>query len=540
MRVEKTRRIIMTMVMTLILMMSSVVCFAEPGDASVAGTNSAVVDARGGVVRVGVYHQDRETGSYTLLQSGSGFLIGTGDSAGVTTLITNYHVVHLTQEDLEAAKTYLHADSLNLVYRVAVKRDTCVDAVILNESEGSDFAVLSLNSPIYDKEPLKFAPEGSTKSTQTVYALGFPGVLTYIQDDNTYTEDDVNVTKGTISKLTKLESRSYVQHDATLSEGNSGGPLVDETGSIVGINVSGMSENNVYYSLSSEEITEVLTTLGIDYVVYSGTQTTSEEPQGSETPEEIDYSKLQDVIDAFDDVDKKEYTSESYEDYKDAVDAGRDIMDNADSQSEVNSAVSEIKTAAASLVTDKTEPGDDATGISTTTIIIIGAAVVVVLVVIIIIVVVSGRKKKSTPPSPEPSRGGYDPFRGGQSGATGSDPTTSVLDGGAAPTTMLNGGQGGASAMLFRLKTGENATVSRPVFGIGKDQRQVEFCVTNNTSISRRHAEIRQKNGAFYLVDLNSTNGTFLNGQKLSPNQEMILKSGDRIKLSDEEFQFKM
>lgn len=539
MRVEKTKRIIMTMVMTLILMMSSVVCFAEPGDTSVAGTNSAVVDARGGVVRVGVYHQDRETGSYTLLQSGSGFLIGTGDSAGVTTLITNYHVVHLTQEDLDAAKAYLHADSLNLVYRVAVKRDTCVDAVILNESEGSDFAVLSLNSPIYDKEPLKFAPEGSTKSTQTVYALGFPGVLTYIQDDNTYTEDDVNVTKGTISKLTKLESRSYVQHDATLSEGNSGGPLVDETGSIVGINVSGMSENNVYYSLSSEEITEVLTTLGIDYVVYSGFQTTSEEPQGSETPEEIDYSKLQDVIDAFDDVDKKEFTSESYEDYKDAVDAGRDIMDNADSQSEVNSAVSEIKTAAASLVTDKTEPGDDTTGISTTTIIIIGAAVVVVLVVIIIIVVVSGRKKKTTPP---PAREFGDRPVSGQgmgSGTIGSD-ATSVLNGGDGPTTMLNGGQGGASAMIFRLKTGENATVSRQVFGIGKDQRQVEFCVTNNTSISRRHAEIRQKNGAFYLVDLNSTNGTFLNGQKLSPNQEMILKSGDRIKLSDEEFQFKM
>ena len=37
-------------------------------------------------------------------------------------------------------------------------------------------------------------------------------------------------------------------------------------------------------------------------------------------------------------------------------------------------------------------------------------------------------------------------------------------------------------------------------------------------------------------MDMNATNGTFVNGSRISPNQEIRLSSGDRIKLADEEF----
>jgi pSer/pThr/pTyr-binding forkhead associated (FHA) protein len=38
-------------------------------------------------------------------------------------------------------------------------------------------------------------------------------------------------------------------------------------------------------------------------------------------------------------------------------------------------------------------------------------------------------------------------------------------------------------------------------------------------------------------MDMNATNGTFVNGTKLSPGQEVRLSAGDRFKLADEEFQ---
>ena len=61
---------------------------------------------------------------------------------------------------------------------------------------------------------------------------------------------------------------------------------------------------------------------------------------------------------------------------------------------------------------------------------------------------------------------------------------------------------------------------------IGRSSDQIHL---SDHSASRRHAEIRQANGAWMLVDLNSSNGTYLNGQRLvSPT---ALKHGDQIRV---------
>lgn len=49
--------------------------------------------------------------------------------------------------------------------------------------------------------------------------------------------------------------------------------------------------------------------------------------------------------------------------------------------------------------------------------------------------------------------------------------------------------------------------------------------------VSRRHAAIRQGEDTLTLIDLNSTNGTYLNGQRLLPNQPRVLRDGDEIRL---------
>jgi pSer/pThr/pTyr-binding forkhead associated (FHA) protein/Mg-chelatase subunit ChlD len=60
--------------------------------------------------------------------------------------------------------------------------------------------------------------------------------------------------------------------------------------------------------------------------------------------------------------------------------------------------------------------------------------------------------------------------------------------------------------------------------------------VINKSTVSTKHATIEYRDNAFYIIDQRSTNGTFLNGQKITT--EIRLKHGDRIKLDEYEFIF--
>ncbi len=60
--------------------------------------------------------------------------------------------------------------------------------------------------------------------------------------------------------------------------------------------------------------------------------------------------------------------------------------------------------------------------------------------------------------------------------------------------------------------------------------------VLSNKAVSRNHAEIFVENDTFYLQDLESTSGTFLNNTEVS--EPVALKSGDKITLADVELTF--
>ena len=76
---------------------------------------------------------------------------------------------------------------------------------------------------------------------------------------------------------------------------------------------------------------------------------------------------------------------------------------------------------------------------------------------------------------------------------------------------------------------------------IGLAQKQNEIVVPGK-GVSRQHARIEYKDGAFRLHDLRSTNGTFLSDERLSPDDATgrMLKHGDIIRLGPYSFQFLM
>ena len=52
--------------------------------------------------------------------------------------------------------------------------------------------------------------------------------------------------------------------------------------------------------------------------------------------------------------------------------------------------------------------------------------------------------------------------------------------------------------------------------------------------VSREHCEIRGRNGQFVIVDLESTNGTWVNGTRLRAGRARRLRNGDVIKVAKE------
>lgn len=105
-------------------------------------------------------------------------------------------------------------------------------------------------------------------------------------------------------------------------------------------------------------------------------------------------------------------------------------------------------------------------------------------------------------------------------------------------TVMLGAGYGRSIAKLVRQRTGEVFRLEKSENKIGKRERSVDVCIRSNPALSREHCAIRLLSGVYYLEDLNSSNGTYLNGEMIAPGKMVRLSDGCKIRMADEEFVF--
>jgi hypothetical protein len=91
---------------------------------------------------------------------------------------------------------------------------------------------------------------------------------------------------------------------------------------------------------------------------------------------------------------------------------------------------------------------------------------------------------------------------------------------------------------IVRKKTGEKIIINRNIFKIGKEDAYVDYCISDNPTISRSHADIIKKPDGFYVKDMGSLNHTFLNGVKLEQNVLKKLENGCLVQFSDEVFEW--
>ncbi len=158
--------------------------------------------------------------------SGTGFVISRGGF-----IITNAHVIGDPPSSIQVVWKDETGEPQSLPARV-VTRDPNLDLALLE--------VKSLPLP-----PLQFTSHRPAKG-QVVYAIGFP-TLGYSNTEDSAIGAGENSKSRSLAESTVTQGiigrydaglRLSIQHSAIISGGNSGGPLLDECGSVVGINTA--------------------------------------------------------------------------------------------------------------------------------------------------------------------------------------------------------------------------------------------------------------------------------------------------------------
>ena len=176
--------------------------------------------------------------------SGSGVITGIGD-----TVVTNNHVIDCVSSGGEVI--------------VIQSKEQRLPATVVWKSDDKDLAVLRLSGIIGGAVPA-FAPGSMVSDAQTVYAMGFPGEADLSKESLFL----VKITKGIISARTSLNGLKVFQTDTAINSGNSGGPLFNESGQVVGINflkAKSVGTEGIGFAIQSDEVMTELDRLGISY-----------------------------------------------------------------------------------------------------------------------------------------------------------------------------------------------------------------------------------------------------------------------------------
>lgn len=82
--------------------------------------------------------------------------------------------------------------------------------------------------------------------------------------------------------------------------------------------------------------------------------------------------------------------------------------------------------------------------------------------------------------------------------------------------------------------------ITKDEFILGRKQDLVDGAITFNKMIGRVHCKFVRQNGRYALIDLKSSNGTYVNNMRLQPEQPFLIHAGDIIRLANSEFKIVM
>ncbi len=406
---------------------------------NVMANSDAIRQAQDSVVRLVVITQE---GKKHMTGYGSGFVV---DQQG--RIVTNLHVVQ-------------GASDIFVVDR-GIKEDDGKNARVIARSASLDLALLEAPA-MTERAPLKIFKGNPIEVAQTAWAIGFPGVADELSQSREQIEANFiapSVTNGIVSKVATTKNWGdesadvkILQHSAAVNHGNSGGPLLDDCGAVIGVNtqIDTRDGNTVNKALNVSELTEFLNKNNIKF-------STSDNKCVSTSPSPTTVATTEATK-----------TAET----KEKLPAGQRA------QSGIVSKFSSVTAIALALM----------------------LAAVAGFVLLFI------RQEEAKAKQSPAQAGAAAPKRAGKV-----QKNSAYLQG------LDEFGQLRFPLTEERVQIGRSSTLN-------------DYAIADD-SVSRRHVDLRHEDNQWWVEDLNTTNGTILNGHALIPYQAEKLAANDVLQI---------
>ncbi|MEK7990318.1 MAG: trypsin-like peptidase domain-containing protein [Thiotrichaceae bacterium] len=211
---------------------------------NLAYAENVVTSVEEGVVRIINHISENKRAS------GTGFVINANNY-----VVTNHHVIknHHILKVLDGGVELEHLKEARVIWASAEK----------------DLAILHVPN-LTPRKPLKLNASELEKAS-VVLALGFPGAADKLGNELDFVE--TSATDGRVSRLMRNTSWDHtselfdiIQHSAQINGGNSGGPLINQCGEVVGVNTaSAIDAQGIFYASHISSLIEILNARNIDF-----------------------------------------------------------------------------------------------------------------------------------------------------------------------------------------------------------------------------------------------------------------------------------
>lgn len=414
----------------------------------------------------------------------------------------------------------------SLVIFVSDKDGSYTEAQCLYSNNDINLSILNVEDGVFED----YEVETSDKWTNPMFICGYStdtlsDTASNIQNDG----DTLTVDQNIVETSTSPKDNSLTL-DSNMDLGMLGSGIYDADGSLCGV-VSGISQNVLTVIPASQVLT------------FMDNASDGQESSNADVTLADEIGKLELAVERAQNIDLSGFSEESVEAFNAAITDAKDVLKDTkatiDDVTNAGIALNEAKDALA-------EPEKGIASINMTKIYIMAgiAAGAVVLILIVVILIKNAKKKSDEKKSNEskkntPTDGRYGGEYARESSqnlapikeADDDSDGTSVLNSDANETTILN-----AHANIkayFTTENGKRIDITKREFVIGKERKKVSYCISGNSTISRRHCLVKADENGCSIEDLRSLNGTMVNGVSIMPGTPVKLNDGDVITLSD-------
>lgn len=346
---------------------------------------------------------------------------------------------------------------------------------------GKDVAILKVESNV-ELPTVKVGDSSKVSTGDKVFCIGYPGVATFHPYLKGMSASIPTVTSGIISAIKEMPGGwNVLQTDAAIYHGNSGGPALNEKGEVIGISTFGSIDWNTGQTIE-----------GFNFLVPVNI--------AKEFLKELGVTPHRGNLDKHYETALK-YFWNGY--YSKALKEFNIINEMYPGHPYVSQFIQKCRM--------EIDAGHDRKEVPMYLWITI--AIAVVAVAIIFIIMRGGKVKEVKRPSHK-------------------IPRTSKKQ--SAGETVIMGVKSIPLAYLIDLGTGESFRL-KELTNIGR--AETNDIVLNSPAVSKEHAKIKYEDGDFVVYDLASTNGTYVNGTRIT---KKILTDGDEVKFADVSMRFKI